>query len=96
MKLILKAREGLTQKKVTATRGGKTYQTTVYVREGEKPGKDKPAKKEEQPKEGGKKESQGNEAEVDEIAPFEIHVIPPDVFLSPGARFFRLGLTPDD
>jgi len=30
--MILKAKEGLTAKKVTVTRGGKTYQTTVYVR----------------------------------------------------------------
>lgn len=36
--LLQKAdRQGLTQKKVAATRGGRTFQTTVYVRQGEKP-----------------------------------------------------------
>ena len=37
MKLILKAKQGLTAKKVTVTRGGKTFQQTVYVKTGEKP-----------------------------------------------------------
>jgi len=36
MKLILKAKAGLTAKKVQVTRGGKTFQQTVYVRTGEK------------------------------------------------------------
>jgi hypothetical protein len=53
IKLILKAkdkstggkgRQGLVAKKVQATRGGKTFQTTVYVRQGEKPKDDKQKK----------------------------------------------------
>lgn len=36
MILILKAKAGLTAKKITITRGGKTFQQTVYVRAGKK------------------------------------------------------------
>ena len=39
--MILKARQGLVQKKVQVTRGGKTFTTTIYVRPGETTIKDK-------------------------------------------------------
>jgi hypothetical protein len=41
MKLILKARAGLTAKKIQVTRNGKTFQQTIYVRGGGKAPKDK-------------------------------------------------------
>lgn len=44
MILILKARTGLTSKKVFVTRAGKTFQQTVYVRSGEKKDKEKDKK----------------------------------------------------
>ena len=46
-----KGREGLVQKKVSVTRGGKSYQTTVWVRPGEDPQKKVAGAKEEAPKE---------------------------------------------
>lgn len=43
IRLILKARAGLTPKKVTVTKKGKTFQQTVYVRVGEESKKEKSA-----------------------------------------------------
>jgi len=54
MKLILKAKGNLVQKKVQATRGGKTYETTRWVRASEEQKKEKPKKGEEPKGDKGK------------------------------------------